>query len=200
MSANLPNSKQIVIHGFVTSNGQKMSKSLGNVINPYEVIEKYGTDAFRYYIARELNMFDDSDFTWEKFEESYNANLANGLGNLVSRVMKMASANGVKLDCDNADHAASEPLLKAMNEYRIKDAAEMLWFQIKAVDEHIQRTEPFIQIKTDPERAKNNIREQLAYLWRLGWWLQPFLPETSEKILEAIRTNSEIKIPLFPRK
>ncbi len=199
ISAGLPTSKQILIHGFVTSNGQKMSKSLGNVVGPYEIIEKYGTDALRYYIAREMNMFDDSDFTWEKFEESYNANLANGLGNLVSRVMKMAVANGVSLSGEKQDEL-SDVFANAMNKYEIKNAADMLWERIKYMDNYIQETEPFRDIKTNPENAKKNIMHLLEFLLQLGNLLKPFMPETSGKILEAIRTNSEIKTPLFPRK
>ena len=91
MSAGLPNSKQIIIRGFINSGGQKMSKSLGNVIDPQTLVNEYGTDAVRYFLAREVNPFEDSDVTLERIKESYNANLANGLGNLVSRVMKMAT-------------------------------------------------------------------------------------------------------------
>jgi methionyl-tRNA synthetase len=84
-----------MIHGFINSGGQKMSKSLGNVINPVTIVDEYGADALRYYLARHINPFEDSDFTMEKFKEAYNAGLANGLGNLVSRVMKMAEKSGV---------------------------------------------------------------------------------------------------------
>ncbi len=90
MSANLPSSKQVIIHGFITSGGQKMSKSLGNVVSPYDVAAKYGTDALRCYLLKEITPFEDGDFTYEKFEESYTANLANGLGNLVARTLAMA--------------------------------------------------------------------------------------------------------------
>jgi len=202
VAADLPPSKQIIIHGFITSGGEKMSKSAGNVIDPIEILEKLknygGADTLRYWFAREMPTFEDGDFVWEKFKESYNANLANGLGNLASRVLKMAATNGVKLDYENADYEISEIFKKAMNECRIKDAAEMLWFQIKKVDEHIQRTEPFRSIKTDPDKARADILEQLKYLWQLAGWLQPFMPETSEKILEAIKAGKELT-PLFPR-
>ncbi|MFC1721155.1 methionine--tRNA ligase, partial [Patescibacteria group bacterium] len=93
MSVDLPTSKQVVIHGFVTSDGKKMSKSVGNVINPFDIVNEYGTDALRYYIAREFSPFEDSDITMEKFNVAYNANLANGIGNLASRIMKMAEDN-----------------------------------------------------------------------------------------------------------
>src|SRR3990167_3784755 len=99
MASGLPNSKQIVIDGFVTGDGGvKMSKSLGNTVDPLEIVNEYGTDALRYYCARELHPFEDSPFTMERFKESYNAALANGLGNLVSRVLKMAEANGIWID------------------------------------------------------------------------------------------------------
>jgi methionyl-tRNA synthetase len=88
-AAGLPNTKQVVINGFINSGGQKMSKSLGNVISPYDIVQEYGTDALRYYLLRHVHSFEDSDMTMEKFKEAYNANLANGLGNLVQRVMKM---------------------------------------------------------------------------------------------------------------
>jgi methionyl-tRNA synthetase len=90
LSAGLPNSKQVFIHGFITANGQKMSKSLGNVINPFELVEKYGVDAVRYYLLREILPPDDGDFTYEKFEQRYNSDLAGGVGNLVARVLGIA--------------------------------------------------------------------------------------------------------------
>src|SRR5690606_35159309 len=87
MSAGLPPSKQIIIHGFINVDGQKMSKSLGNVVNPLDLVNRYGTDSLRYYLLRHVPPFEDGDFTEEKFKEIYNANLANGLGNLTSRIM-----------------------------------------------------------------------------------------------------------------
>ena len=86
LSAGLPNSKQIFIHGFITANGQKMSKSLGNVVDPFELVEKYGVDAVRYYLLREILPTEDGDFTYEKFEQRYNSDLAGGIGNLVARI------------------------------------------------------------------------------------------------------------------
>src|SRR6185437_666432 len=93
MSAKLPSTQEVVYHGFITSGGQKMSKSLGNVIDPFTLVEEYGTDAVRYFLARHVHPFEDSDFTREQFKEVYNANLANGLGNLVARIMKLAETH-----------------------------------------------------------------------------------------------------------
>ena len=89
MSAGLKPSKQIFIHGFITSNGQKMSKSLGNVVDPFELVEKYGTDAVRYFLLREITPTEDGDFTYGKFEARYNSDLASGIGNLVARVITL---------------------------------------------------------------------------------------------------------------
>ena len=101
LSAGLSTPKQIIIHGFITSGGTKMSKSLGNVASPAQIVSEYGTDALRYYLAREITPFEDGDFTMERFKEVYNANLANGLGNLVSRIMKLAVTVGIKGNSKN---------------------------------------------------------------------------------------------------
>jgi len=206
MSANLPNSKQIVIHGFVTSNGQKMSKSLGNVVNPYEVIEKYGTDAFRYYIARELNMFDDSDFTWEKFEESYNANLANGLGNFASRVLTLAVRYD-KLPQPKLENVVSGNLTKTrqlinqyLSEFKFREAMEKIWDVISFGDAYINLKKPW-----EKGDHQNTVSELVIILLNIGEFLRPFLPDTSEKIIECIKLNdSDIDVKriknLFPRK
>lgn len=205
LSAGLPNSKQIIIHGFITSGGQKMSKSLGNVINPYEVVDKYGADALRYWLAREMNTFEDGDFTWERFKESYNANLANGLGNLVSRVMKMAVTNEVIFDTSAALHPWDDQVVgleirKLLEEYRIQQAMDVIWKSISWTDTFIQNEQPFKTIKTDPQKAKEDILRLLTQLWAIAHWLEPFLPETAEKIIHVIRDPHVDTIPrLFPR-
>lgn len=198
MSAKLPLPKQIATNGFFTIDGIKISKSLGNAIDPIDLIKKYGVDALRYFLLREIPYGEDGDFSEEKFKERYNADLANGLGNLVSRVMKMAVSNNVAL-ADKPELKINEVFRKAMDEFNIKDAVDMLWENIKYMDVYIQETEPFRNIKINPDNARKNILELLKYLWQLGSLLQPFMPETSEKVFEAIKTNSEIKTPLFPR-
>ncbi len=201
MSAGLPGSKQVLIHGFVTGEGDmKMSKSLGNVVDPLAVAREFGTDALRYWFAREMPTFEDGAFTVEKFKENYNANLANGLGNLVSRIMKMAVTNGVKLDnYDYDSRKIGEAFRIAMDEYRIKDAADILWNHVKIMESYIQETEPFKAVKNNPEKAKKDILELVNYLWQVSLALEPFLPDTSLKIRRAIKDSSEIKIPIFPR-
>ena len=197
LSAGLPLSKHIIIHGFILSGGQKMSKSLGNVIDSLEIVEKYGTDAFRYWVAKEANTFEDSDFTWEKFKESYNANLANGIGNLASRIIKMAINYGVPAPVvTNSRELANGHLDK----FEIQKAANEIWARISELDRMVQETEPFKVFKTNPDKARNDVVMLLEGLHSIAVSLQPFLPETAEKILAALRGGKIKEIgSLFPR-
>ncbi len=194
-AAGLPPSRQIFIHGFITSGGQKMSKSLGNVINPLEYVEKYGTDALRYYLLAKLSPSEDSDFTKEKFEEVYNADLANGLGNLVARTAKL---------CENSGFEFPEPKVsrdkkieEALQEYRFDLALKTIWEEIAQTDQFINEEEPW----TLKGEELNKILVHLVDHVRLiAFNLKPFLPETAEKIEKQFK-GPEIKseAPLFPR-
>ncbi len=197
LSANLPMSKQILIHGHITSAGQKMSKSLGNVVDPLEVVQRYGTDALRYWLAREANTFEDSDFTWGKFHEAYNGNLVNGLGNVVSRIIGMAHLYSIDTKTAEPTELASELQIK-MDDYNLKKAGDLIWEELNALDRYIQETVPFKTIKTDEEKARADVLYLLQELWKITIRLEPFLPQTSHKILSALETNQPIE-PLFPR-
>ena len=209
MAAGLPPSKTIVIDGFVTGDGGiKMSKSLGNTVDPFELVKEYGTDALRYFALRELHPFEDSPFTPEKFKDAYNAGLANGLGNLVSRVMKMATSNGIVFDEKIAkDIAASEEMDKTYKEqmagldsYDLQRSSKAIWDFIAATDKIIQEREPFKKIKVDKAEAKKDIQELLARLDMIGTMLKPFLPQTAEKIISLVKENKMPDAPLFMRK
>jgi methionyl-tRNA synthetase len=201
MSAGLAPSHTIVIDGFVTgSGGVKMSKSLGNVMNPYDIVAEYGTDALRYFVLRELQPFEDSPFTLEQFKQSYNANLANGLGNLVSRIMKMATAYKVSPLTEgerNNDKYFGE--IGEFENFDIKDFLDGRWVQINNLDAIIQRKEPFKKIKTDPEQAKDIVRDLLIHLFALALSLEPILPDTAKKIKDCILENKVPEKPLFMR-
>ena len=194
-------SRGIVIHGFITSNGQKMSKSLGNVIDPLTVVNEYGTDPLRYYLARHIHPFEDSDFTMEKFRDVYNANLANGLGNLVSRVVKMAETNNVKLD--GAKKISADDLVAlsadAYEKYEFNKVCDEIWKKIAAADKFIQENEPFKKVKVDAAAGKADISYLLGEVAGIGAMLSPIMPETSEKIAAAVRETA-IATPLFMRK
>ncbi|HEY4519913.1 MAG TPA: methionine--tRNA ligase [Candidatus Paceibacterota bacterium] len=198
LSAGLPPSKQIFIHGFITGNGQKMSKSLGNVIDPYAIVDEYGTDALRYFLLRHIHPFEDSDFTMEKFKEAYNADLVNGLGNLVARVMQMASQY-LDAPIDMSDRR--KPMSKGgwIEKFKFNDAIVALWSNMTIIDELIQNEKPFEVVKTDKEKAKLRVTYYVKELSRIAETLQVFMPETAQKIQEAIQKNKK-PMNLFPRK
>lgn len=207
MSAGLPNSKQIIIHGFITSDGQKMSKSLGNVVNPFEIVDKFGTDAFRYWAAGQLSPFEDGDFTWQKFQNTYNSDLANGLGNLISRVAKLCeTANFKQSPSGNNKHVIDgfDEYQKLLNEYRFNEVLNLVWAKITRLDQYINQEKPWELLKTPGGNLKRSITAILEHtvdeIEEIAILLEPFLPETSEKI-KAQFTTAEIKssAPLFPR-
>ena len=148
MSVGLPNTKQIAIHGFITSEGKKMSKSLGNVIDPIAIVDEYGADALRIFLARHVHPFEDSDFTMVKFKESYNADLANGIGNLAARIMTLAQNN---LPAP-VERPASVPFAKkytdALDNYDYNAAADFIWQQISYLDSRLTLEKPFAVISS----------------------------------------------------
>lgn len=202
MSADLPPSKQIIIHGFLTNKGQKMSKTLGNVVDPFDITTRYGADAVRYYLARQVTPFEDSDFSEENFKFAYNANLANGLGNLVSRTLKMSS-----------EYFGDEPVnfsekeLDSWHEYRehlegfqFDRAMNVIWSVIADLDAHIQHEQPFKVAKENMDKAKEILRYLVGGLNQVALMLRPFMPQTAETILEHIKANKMPEQPLFLRK
>ncbi len=190
MSAEIKNTDKVVYHGFITSNGQKMSKSLGNVIDPFSLVEEYGTDAVRYYLARHVHPFEDSDVTPERIKELYNADLANGLGNLVSRIMQLAQthlAEGTRPEVAGFP----EEYTHALENFEVQKAADFIWSKIQTLDQKITETEPFKLVKTDLEAGKKLIFELTQELYLIGRMLNPFMPETNKKIKEAIIANKK---------
>jgi methionyl-tRNA synthetase len=196
MSVNLPPSEKILINGFMLMGGKKMSKSEGNTIDPVALAEKYGPDAVRYYLLREASQFEDSDITIEKFEEAYNANLANGLGNLASRILKMAETYEIKPELPDKTENLSEDF---MENYKINEAVDGIWREISETDKYIQEKKPFSLVKTDEAEAKEIIGELVIKLWNIAVNLEIFLPETAEKIKKCVKENKMPETPLFPR-
>jgi len=195
MAAGLPNSKQVFIHGFITVDGQKISKSLGNAINPIELVEKYGTDAVRYFLLAKLNPYEDSDFSYQKFEEAYNADLANGLGNLVARVAKLAEKSEFTFPYTKK-HLESELEIK-LEFYQFNLALDYIWDSIKHLDKFVNDKKVWTLIGPDLQTALEFLVDQIR---QTAANLKPFLPETAEKIEKQFST-SKIKSsePLFPR-
>lgn len=198
LSLRLPLPKTIFVHGFITVANQKMSKSLGNVIDPFKLAKKYGTDPVRYFLLREIPPTKDGDFTYEKFEDRYNADLANGLGNLVARVLTLAE----KLDIEQTEPSSTArafldtPRKKykdALKDFKFNEALVAIWEIIGNFDRHIEREEPW----KGGKNAIQVVSDSLFALKEICTLLQPFLPETSERILSQIEKRK--KEILFPR-
>ena len=170
-SAGVKATDVIFYHGFINSDGHKMSKSLGNVIDPYDLVARYGTDASRYIMLRHVHPTDDSDLTWEKMDEYYTANLVNGLGNLTARIMKMAETN-LEVPVDTTDITTVD--IDALNHYQFQTVLDGVWNAIGQMDEYIAENEPFKVIKTEPEQAKEMIVKLVKDLHEVAISLKAF--------------------------
>lgn len=196
MSANIQTTDTVFYHGFITSGGQKMSKSLGNVINPLDLVEKYGTDAVRYVLLRHISPAEDSDLTLEAIHEHYTAHLTNGLGNLVARVMKLAETYLTEpVSCNTAPSQKCADMIAA---FQFNTAMDSIWSDIQSLDERITREKPFSVVKEDPARGKEIIKELVRKIDEIGRALSPYMPKTSELIRNTVRENKKPE-NLFPR-
>ncbi len=194
MSAKLPLPKGLFVHGYFTVDGQKMSKTLGNVVDPIELIEKYGTDALRYYFLSQIPATDDGDFSEDKLKTVYNADLANGLGNLVARVSKLCEKINFKVEGKNE---FSSETSSALNLYSFNIALESIWNRIRKADKFINENEPWkIQ---DNEKLKEVLTTVVKDIQIVAFDLQPFLPDTARKILTQFSGEIKSSTPLFPR-
>lgn len=199
LSAGLPLPKKIVVHGFITSGGTKMSKTLGNIVDPQALIQEYGAEAVRFYLARHVHPFEDSDLTLAHFKEVYNADLANGLGNLVNRIMRMATEH-LPAPVVIPELTIPQKFSEVLERYQIQEAATLITETVAALDRRIQETEPFKLIKQDPEKAKAIISELVVGLYTVARMLNLFLPSTMKKIRQLVTEHRMPDAPLFPRR
>ncbi|HET9411750.1 MAG TPA: methionine--tRNA ligase [Candidatus Saccharimonadales bacterium] len=204
IALGLPLQKTLLVHGHVLSSGAKMSKTVGNVVAPLDIINTYGVDAFRYYFLRHIPTIDDGDFTWEKFENAYNNELGNELGNLVQRVAAMVNRyqQGVIGDLPRPEHD-SRLYHEEIANLRIDRAIDAVWLMVRNLNIYLEEVKPW-EIAKKPEEAEH-LQEILAYaagsLQQIADLLAPFLPTTAKTITHifeggTVKTYSGV---LFPK-
>lgn len=246
ISCKLPLPKTIFIHGFITTNGEKMSKSLGNIIDPYELVKKYssttlatsgspystdsfdkaqdksgqaslsraGTDAVRYYLLRGISSAEDGDFSYKKFEERYNGDLANGLGNFAARILALAERDAnlqIHPNDANIDKVVDQKIKETKNlvqqkigEFKLNEALEAIWELIHFGDQYLNEKKPWDK-QVASEQRQIIIFNLIVILDNIAAFLLPFLPETAQEITDCIQWTSKDKVKitkgktLFPR-
>lgn len=204
ISAGLPLPNKLFVHEYITVNGQKMSKTLGNVIDPEELIKQYGTDALRYYLLAKISPFQDGDFSTEKFVQSYNADLANGLGNLVARVAKLSENAGFVLPETHKHTLETIPSIityfDALEEGKFHEALSFIWEKIGKLDKFINDEKPWELAKSNPDKLTSILAACIADIQQIALLLEPFMPETAEKIAEQFKGPKIVSSKaLFPR-
>lgn len=201
--------KRLLVHGHINVSGSKMSKTVGNVVDPNEVIDTYGVDAFRYFFARHIPTLDDGDFTWEKFEAAYNGELGNDLGNLIQRVASMITRYQAGV-IGNAPQSEHDMTLyhEAMANLEFNKALDEVWLMVRSLNQYIDNVKPWQiakQIGKDTE-AEGHLAEILAHcagaLLQIGDLLVPFLPTTAAAIHSTFESGvvKQSEGVLFPKK
>jgi methionyl-tRNA synthetase len=193
-SAKLDLPQTILVNGFLGINGQKISKSLGNFISPSDWAKKFGADPIRYYLLRYNVLVEDGDISEEKLVQSYNSDLANGLGNLTARVAKLGETN--QLIAPEPLKAFYPEVERLFAEYKLNEVLNFIWTQITEADKKVNEEKPWT---LEGEKAKEVLVDLVKRIQQIAFNLQPFMPETSEKILKQFSGAIKPSSPLFPR-
>jgi methionyl-tRNA synthetase len=204
MSAKLPLLEHLFVHGHLTVDGKKMSKTVGNIVETEQVIGKYGADAFRYYFLRHVPSYDDGDFTWDRFDSVYHGELANDLGNSVQRIASMVNRyqQGVIGEYPTPEHD-TEPYHTALNNCQFDRALEWVWELVKGLNVFIEQEAPWQLAKNgDDEHLKEVLAACVGDILQIGELLAPFMPQTSEFITKIFKEGyvKNYSGVLFPRR
>ncbi|PID32036.1 methionine--tRNA ligase [Candidatus Saccharibacteria bacterium] len=204
LALDLPLPKTLYVHGFISVDGQKMSKSLGNVISPAELVEEYGLDAVRYYLLRYVPSYEDGDFSHSRMVEVYNNELANDLGNSVQRTVAMILQyqNGLIGDIPPAEHDIAQ-YRQALEDCRFDRALDHVWEQVRGLNQYIDEEKPWaIKKQGDTEHLREVLAYQVCCLLEIADLLEPFMPDTAQKIrfIFADGLVKPLQATLFPRR
>lgn len=204
LSADLPLPKNIIVHGLMQSGGRKMSKSIGNVISPKDMIDKIGVEGLRFYFANNIPIFDDGEITDDLIVSNYNAYLSNGIGNLTNRLIKMMISYDVSVNFDNIDKTdlykkLEDNLKKALIDFDINFYTNSLWKELSTIDSDIQNKEPFKLFKINPDEARKIVEDMMIRFYTIIGFIEPILPKTVPAIIRHIYDREMPTTPLFPK-
>ncbi len=209
LGLGLPLPKTLVSHGMILADGQKMSKSIGNVVAPEKVIDEYGVDAFRYFFLRHVDTFADADFTWERFERAYNTELANDLGNLVQRLATLVAKNGVKIEAGTSKENScnvrglDEKYAELMDSFQFSKAFDYAWEKVQGINKRIDEEKPWALAKNgETEKLTECLNNLVNELLEAATLLSPFIPRAALSIQQIFTAEmvEPPKEPLFPKK
>lgn len=204
LGLSLPLPKALFVHGFINVEGKKMSKTLGNVVDPKQIIDGYGVDACRYFFLRHVPAYEDGDFSWQRFHDAYNNELANELGNAAQRTAAMITQyqKGVIGNIPAPEHDIGQ-YHEALENYQFDRALNEVWEQVRGLNQYIDEEKPWeINKQGDAEHLREVLAYQVGCLLEIAELLEPFLPETAQKIQAAFAEGlvNPIEGTLFPRK
>ncbi len=201
LSAGIELPKSIYVHGFINVDGQKMSKTIGNVVDPFKMVEKYGADVVRYFLLREIPSDDDGDFSEKRLVERYNGDLANGLGNLISRVATLIENNlpdGLRYDSKHIEPDTKEtierirqPFTAGIENFRLHESLAAIWELVAYADKYVNDTKPWALAKEDKDKFETVMVNLVEMILRITFALSSFLPETADKIMAIFDFKKE---------
>lgn len=202
LSAGLPLPKKLLVHGLMLSGGKKMSKTVGNVISPIEILDTVGFEGLRFYFAHDIPLTSDGEITKDLIVASYNAHLANGVGNLTNRLLKMMISYEVQFDIEKIKDTSMwndyhNILKSSLDNLDINGYTDYIWKEFASIDKEIQETEPFKLFKVDPKKAKAIISGMMIKFYALVCFSEPILPKASAQIIECIQNRKMPDKPLF---
>lgn len=201
LALDLPLPKTILVHGYFLVDGQKMSKSTGNVITPYQLIDRYGADATRYLLLSAVPFGNDGDINWKRLDERYNGDLANGLGNLVSRVATLIQNNfneGLTYGSKHIDSSVQQVIEEArrsftagLEGFHLHESLGAIWQLVSYADKYVSDNKPWTLIKEDAQKFEIVMVNLVEMILRITLALAPFMPETAEKISQVFDFGKE---------
>jgi len=202
MSADLKPPKQILVFGFLTADGKKISKSEGNTVDPFEMVDKFGSDALRYYLLTDISTYYDGDFSESNLKLKYQADLANVLGNFASRISNLIEKNNIEVEIEDdfkkPDNLFFDEFYQKMSDYKLGEALQVVWQKLRFCDEGLTKSAPWKM--NDKQEIEKVLKDLVSQFYQAVYLSSIFIPQSSEVILKGLKKEKIKKIaPIFPK-